>query len=33
MSFHNTSHPGRPGHDELLPSRYALRLNETDGRR
>jgi len=24
MSLHNTSHPGRPGLDELVPSRYAL---------
>jgi hypothetical protein len=25
MSLDNTSHPGRPGPDELVPSRYALR--------
>src|SRR5215475_2260521 len=25
MSLDNTSHPGRPGLDELVPSRYALR--------
>jgi hypothetical protein len=28
MSLDNTSHPGRPGHDELVPSRYALRVGE-----
>ena len=22
--------PGRPGHDELVPSRYALRVGEID---
>ena len=26
----NTSHPGRPGLDELVPSRYALRVGEID---
>jgi len=26
----NYSHPGRPGHDELVPSRYALRVGEID---
>jgi hypothetical protein len=26
MSLDNTSHPGRPGPDELVPSRYALRV-------
>src|SRR5215475_2291279 len=26
----NTSHPGGPGHDELVPSRYALRVGEID---
>jgi glyoxylase-like metal-dependent hydrolase (beta-lactamase superfamily II) len=26
----NTSHPGRPGPDELVPSRYALRIGEID---
>jgi len=25
-----TSHPGRPGPDELVPSRYALRVGEID---
>jgi hypothetical protein len=30
MSFDNTSHPGRPGLDELVPSRYALRVGEID---
>ena len=30
MSLDNTSHPGRPGPDELVPSRYALRLGEID---
>src|SRR4026209_1482914 len=25
-----TSHPGRPGLDELVPSRYALRVGEID---
>src|SRR5438552_414324 len=25
-----TSHPGRPGSDELVPSRYALRVGEID---
>jgi hypothetical protein len=24
MSLVNISHPGRPGYDELVPSRYAL---------
>src|SRR5215831_18571625 len=28
MSF--TSHPGRPGLDELVPSRYALRVGKLD---
>src|ERR1700716_4207462 len=28
MSLDNTSHPGRPGPDELVPSRYALRVGE-----
>jgi hypothetical protein len=26
MSVDNTSHRGRPGLDELVPSRYALRV-------
>lgn len=26
----NTSHPGRPGPDELVPSRYALKVGEID---
>ena len=26
----NTSHPGRSGPDELVPSRYALRVGEID---
>src|SRR5258706_12151067 len=26
----NTSHPGRPGLDELVPSRYALKVGEID---
>src|SRR5258706_1615400 len=30
MSLDNTSHPGRPGPDELVPSRYALRVGEID---
>ena len=30
MSSDNTSHPGRPGPDELVPSRYALRVGEID---
>jgi glyoxylase-like metal-dependent hydrolase (beta-lactamase superfamily II) len=30
MSVDNTSHPGRPGLDELVPSRYALRVGEID---
>src|SRR5262245_52843834 len=29
-SLDNTSHPGRPGPDELVPSRYALRVGEID---
>ena len=29
-SLDNTSHPGRPGSDELVPSRYALRIGEID---
>src|SRR5258705_13546126 len=30
MSLDNASHPGRPGLDELVPSRYALRVGEID---
>ena len=30
MSLDNTSHPARPGPDELMPSRYALRVGEID---
>ena len=30
MSLDNTSHPGRPGLDEMVPSRYALRVGEID---
>jgi hypothetical protein len=30
MSLDNTSHPGRPGPDEPVPSRYALRVGEID---
>src|SRR5262249_42828647 len=30
MSLDKTSHPGRPGPDELVPSRYALRVGEID---
>src|SRR6476619_2100282 len=30
MSLDITSHPGRPGLDELVPSRYALRVGEID---
>src|SRR5499427_9143703 len=30
MSLDNTSRPGGPGHDELVPSRYALRVGEID---
>ena len=29
-SLDNTSHPGRAGPDELVPSRYALRVGEID---
>ena len=29
-SFDNTSHPGRPGLDELVPSRYSLKVGEID---
>jgi glyoxylase-like metal-dependent hydrolase (beta-lactamase superfamily II) len=30
MSLVNISHPGRPGFDELVPSRYALRVGEIE---
>ena len=30
MSLGNASHPGRPGLDELVPSRYALKVGEID---
>src|SRR5215813_12940640 len=30
MSFDIASHPGRTGTDELVPSRYALRVGEID---
>jgi glyoxylase-like metal-dependent hydrolase (beta-lactamase superfamily II) len=30
MSLDKTSHPGKPGRDELVPSRYALRVGEID---
>jgi hypothetical protein len=30
MSLDSTSHPGRAGSDELVPSRYALRVGEID---
>ena len=30
VSLDNTSHPGRPGLDELVPSRYALQVGEID---
>ena len=30
MNLHNTSRPGRPRPDELVPSRYALRIGEID---
>ena len=30
MNLDNTSHPGRPGLDELVPSRYALKVGEID---
>ena len=30
MLLDNTSHPDRPGRDELVPSRYALRVGEID---
>ena len=30
MSLDNASHPGRAGFDELVPSRYALKVGEID---
>ena len=30
MSLENSSHPDRPGLDELVPSRYALRVGDID---
>ena len=30
MGLDNTSHPGRPGPEELVPSRYALKVGEID---
>ena len=30
VSLEKTSHPGRPGPDKLVPSRYALRVGEID---
>jgi glyoxylase-like metal-dependent hydrolase (beta-lactamase superfamily II) len=30
MNLDNTSHPGRPGPNELVPSRYAVRVGEID---
>jgi glyoxylase-like metal-dependent hydrolase (beta-lactamase superfamily II) len=30
ISMDNSSHSGRPGRDELVPSRYALRIGEID---
>jgi hypothetical protein len=30
MSLDDTSHPVSSGHDELVPSRYALRVGEID---
>jgi hypothetical protein len=30
MGLDNTSRRGRPGPDELVPSRYALRVGEID---
>lgn len=30
MSLDNASRPGRPGLDELVPSRYAVRVGEID---
>jgi len=30
LSLDYTSHPGRPGPDELVPSRYAVRVGDID---
>src|SRR5437764_15163535 len=30
VSLENSSHPGRPGPEELVPSRYALNVGEID---
>jgi glyoxylase-like metal-dependent hydrolase (beta-lactamase superfamily II) len=30
MKLDNTSHPGRPGPEELVPSRYAVRIGDID---
>ena len=30
MRLDNTSHPGRPGRDELVPSRYALKVGKIE---
>ena len=30
MSLENSSHPRRPGFDELVPSRYALKVGAID---
>ena len=30
MNLHNTSHTGRSAHDELVPSRYAVRVGDID---
>src|SRR5438105_9994749 len=30
VSLENSSHPGRPGPEELVPSRYALKVGEID---
>ena len=30
MNLNNISHPGRPGPEELVPSRYAVRIGEID---
>ena len=30
MCFDKAVHPGRPGTDELVPSRYALRIGEIE---
>jgi hypothetical protein len=30
ISFDSTSRPGRPGRDELVPSRYALGIGNID---